>query len=50
VFVQRTPNNSVKQKFSIRYVDETKVERTYSKGELNKEYGFKVGLPFSIYT
>jgi len=34
----------------IRYVDNTKVDRRYSKGELNKEFGLKVGLPFSIYT
>jgi len=34
----------------IKYVDNTKVDRKYSKGELNKEYGLKVGMPFSIYT
>lgn len=50
VFVQHRPNNSIKQKFMIRYVDNTKVDRKYSKGELNKEFGIKVGLPFSIYT
>lgn len=31
-------------------MDNTKVDRRYSKGELNKEYGVKVGMPFSIYT
>lgn len=31
-------------------MDNTKVDRRYSKGELNKEFGFKVGIPFSIYT
>jgi hypothetical protein len=31
-------------------VDNTKVDRRYSKGELNKEFGFIVGIPFSIYT
>jgi hypothetical protein len=36
--------------FSIKYVDKTTVDRKYSKGELNKEFGFKVGMPFSIYT
>lgn len=50
VFVSHKPNNSIKQKFMIRYVDNTKVDRKYSKGELNKEFGIKVGLPFSIYT
>jgi hypothetical protein len=50
VFVQRTPNGSVNQKFNIRYVDNTKVDRRYSKGETNKEFGIKVGLNFSIYS
>jgi hypothetical protein len=34
----------------IKYIDNTKVDRKYSKGELNKEYGLQVGIPFSIYT
>jgi hypothetical protein len=50
VFVQHKPRNSNTQKFAIRYVDNTKVDRRYSKGETNKEFGLKVGLPFSIYT
>jgi hypothetical protein len=50
VFVQHHPRNSNKQKFNIKYADNTKVDRKYSKGELNKEFGIKVGLPFSIYT
>jgi hypothetical protein len=50
VFVQHHPRNSKNQKFNIKYVDNTKVDRKYSKGELNKEFGIKVGLPFSIYT
>jgi hypothetical protein len=50
VIVQRKPNNSNNQKFNIRYVDNTKVDRRYSKGETNKEFGIKVGFPFSIYT
>jgi hypothetical protein len=50
VFIQHTPRNTDNQKFTIRYVDSTTVERKYLKGELNKEYGFKVGMAFSIYT
>lgn len=50
MFVQHKPRNTRNQKFSIRYVDNTKVDRRYSKGELNKEFGFKVGMPFSLYT
>jgi hypothetical protein len=50
VFVQRHPNNSNNQRFAIRYVDNTQVDRKYSKGELNKEFGVRVGIPFSIYT
>lgn len=50
VFIQRKPNNSNKQKFNIKYADNTKVDRRYSKGETNKEFGIKVGYPFSIYT
>lgn len=51
VFVKHhARGNSVNQKFAIRYVDNTKVDRRYSKGELNKEFGIKVGIPFSIYT
>jgi hypothetical protein len=50
VFVQHQPRNSKTQKFNIKYVDNTKVDRRYSKGETNKEFGLKVGIPFSIYT
>jgi hypothetical protein len=50
VFVQHKPRNTKNQKFTIRYVDNTKVDRKYSKGETNKEFGLKVGMPFSIYT
>jgi nitrous oxidase accessory protein NosD len=50
VFVQHTARNSNNQKFTIKYVDNTTVDRKYSKGELNKEFGFKTGIPFSIYT
>ena len=42
--------NTDLQKFGIRYVDNTKVDRRYSKGELNKEFGLKVGIQFSFYT
>jgi hypothetical protein len=50
VFVKHQPRNSKNQMFSIKYVDKTTVDRRYSKGETNKEFGFKVGMPFSIYT
>jgi hypothetical protein len=50
VFVQHHAKNTKNQKFTIKYVDNTTVDRKYSKGELNKEFGFKVGMPFSIYT
>ena len=50
VFVQHKPRNTNNQRFAIRYVDNTKVDRRYSKGELNKEFGIKVGMPFSIYS
>jgi hypothetical protein len=50
VFIQHKPRGGNNQKFLIKYVDNTKVDRKYSKGELNKEYGLKVGMPFSIYT
>jgi hypothetical protein len=42
--------NAPNQRWNIKYVDQTTIVKTYSKGELNKEYGFKVGMPFSIYT
>jgi hypothetical protein len=50
VFIKHKPTNSNNQRFLIRYVDNTKVDRKYSKGETNKEFGLKVGVPFSIYT
>jgi hypothetical protein len=50
VYIQHKPRGGNTQKFLIKYVDNTKVDRRYSKGELNKEYGLKVGIPFSIYT
>jgi len=50
VYIQHKPRGGLTQKFLIKYVDNTKVDRKYSKGELNKEYGLKVGIPFSIYT